>query len=51
VLDGQAKALWDAPVHTGALRWGAWSRRFRNGQIDAVDLPAAAAFAQQPEIL
>jgi phosphoenolpyruvate---glycerone phosphotransferase subunit DhaK len=23
VLDGHAKALWDAPVHTGALRWGA----------------------------
>jgi len=23
VLDGQAKALWDAPVHTEALRWGA----------------------------
>jgi dihydroxyacetone kinase-like protein len=23
VLDGDAKALWDAPVHTGALRWGA----------------------------
>jgi phosphoenolpyruvate---glycerone phosphotransferase subunit DhaK len=23
VLDGNAKALWDAPVHTGALRWGA----------------------------
>jgi dihydroxyacetone kinase-like protein len=22
VLDGQAKALWDAPVHTAALRWG-----------------------------
>jgi phosphoenolpyruvate---glycerone phosphotransferase subunit DhaK len=23
VLDGQAKTLWDAPVHTAALRWGA----------------------------
>lgn len=23
VLDGQAKELWDAPVHTAALRWGA----------------------------
>jgi dihydroxyacetone kinase-like protein len=23
VLDAQAKALWDAPVHTAALRWGA----------------------------
>jgi dihydroxyacetone kinase-like protein len=23
LLDGNAKALWDAPVHTGALRWGA----------------------------
>ena len=23
VLDDQAKALWDAPVHTAALRWGA----------------------------
>ena len=23
VLDSQAKALWDAPVHTAALRWGA----------------------------
>jgi dihydroxyacetone kinase-like protein len=23
VLDGHAKALWDAPVHTAALRWGA----------------------------
>jgi dihydroxyacetone kinase-like protein len=23
VLDGQAKMLWDAPVHTAALRWGA----------------------------
>src|SRR6476619_937556 len=22
VLDGQAKELWDAPVHTAALRWG-----------------------------
>jgi phosphoenolpyruvate---glycerone phosphotransferase subunit DhaK len=22
VLDNQAKALWDAPVHTAALRWG-----------------------------
>ncbi len=22
VLDGQAKKLWDAPVHTAALRWG-----------------------------
>ena len=22
VLEGQAKALWDAPVHTAALRWG-----------------------------
>jgi phosphoenolpyruvate---glycerone phosphotransferase subunit DhaK len=22
VLDGQAKVLWDAPVHTAALRWG-----------------------------
>ncbi len=22
-LDGQAKELWDAPVHTAALRWGA----------------------------
>src|SRR5437763_7299493 len=22
VLEGQAKALWDAPVHTPALRWG-----------------------------
>jgi dihydroxyacetone kinase-like protein len=22
VLDDQAKALWDAPVHTPALRWG-----------------------------
>ena len=22
VLDAQAKALWDAPVHTAALRWG-----------------------------
>jgi hypothetical protein len=22
-LDGKAKALWDAPVHTAALRWGA----------------------------
>ena len=22
VLDGQAKTLWDAPVHTAALRWG-----------------------------
>ncbi len=21
-LDGQAKELWDAPVHTAALRWG-----------------------------
>jgi dihydroxyacetone kinase-like protein len=23
VLEGQAKPLWDAPVHTAALRWGA----------------------------
>jgi len=23
VLDGPAKELWDAPVHTAALRWGA----------------------------
>jgi dihydroxyacetone kinase-like protein len=23
VLDSQTKALWDAPVHTAALRWGA----------------------------
>src|SRR6202171_3165432 len=23
VLDGQAKELWEAPVHTAALRWGA----------------------------
>ena len=23
VLDDQAKELWDAPVHTAALRWGA----------------------------
>src|SRR5258705_4547539 len=23
MLDGKAKALWDAPVHTAALRWGA----------------------------
>jgi phosphoenolpyruvate---glycerone phosphotransferase subunit DhaK len=23
LLEGQAKALWDAPVHTAALRWGA----------------------------
>src|SRR5580658_3953775 len=23
VLDDNAKALWDAPVHTAALRWGA----------------------------
>jgi phosphoenolpyruvate---glycerone phosphotransferase subunit DhaK len=23
VLDGHAKTLWDAPVHTAALRWGA----------------------------
>jgi dihydroxyacetone kinase-like protein len=23
VLDSEAKALWDAPVHTAALRWGA----------------------------
>jgi dihydroxyacetone kinase-like protein len=23
VLDGHAKNLWDAPVHTAALRWGA----------------------------
>jgi dihydroxyacetone kinase-like protein len=23
VLDQQTKALWDAPVHTAALRWGA----------------------------
>ena len=23
VLDSQAKTLWDAPVHTAALRWGA----------------------------
>jgi dihydroxyacetone kinase-like protein len=23
VLDDQAKRLWDAPVHTAALRWGA----------------------------
>ena len=23
VLDAQAKSLWDAPVHTAALRWGA----------------------------
>ena len=23
MLDGQAKKLWDAPVHTAALRWGA----------------------------
>jgi dihydroxyacetone kinase-like protein len=23
VLDGQTKNLWDAPVHTAALRWGA----------------------------
>jgi dihydroxyacetone kinase-like protein len=23
VLDGQAEELWDAPVHTAALRWGA----------------------------
>jgi phosphoenolpyruvate---glycerone phosphotransferase subunit DhaK len=22
VMDGEAKALWDAPVHTAALRWG-----------------------------
>jgi dihydroxyacetone kinase-like protein len=22
VLDHQTKALWDAPVHTAALRWG-----------------------------
>jgi dihydroxyacetone kinase-like protein len=22
VLDGHAKTLWDAPVHTAALRWG-----------------------------
>ena len=22
VLDAEAKALWDAPVHTAALRWG-----------------------------
>jgi phosphoenolpyruvate---glycerone phosphotransferase subunit DhaK len=22
VLDDQAKPLWDAPVHTAALRWG-----------------------------
>jgi dihydroxyacetone kinase-like protein len=22
VLDSQAKTLWDAPVHTAALRWG-----------------------------
>ena len=22
LLDGEAKALWDAPVHTAALRWG-----------------------------
>jgi dihydroxyacetone kinase-like protein len=22
-LDDQAKELWDAPVHTAALRWGA----------------------------
>ena len=22
-LDSQAKKLWDAPVHTAALRWGA----------------------------
>jgi len=22
LFDGQAKALWDAPVHTAALRWG-----------------------------
>ena len=23
VLDDQTKELWDAPVHTAALRWGA----------------------------
>ncbi|MBR1269367.1 dihydroxyacetone kinase subunit DhaK [Bradyrhizobium sp. AUGA SZCCT0222] len=23
VLDAQAKSLWDAPVHTATLRWGA----------------------------
>jgi phosphoenolpyruvate---glycerone phosphotransferase subunit DhaK len=23
LLDSQAKKLWDAPVHTAALRWGA----------------------------
>jgi dihydroxyacetone kinase-like protein len=23
VLDDQAKKLWDAPVHTAAMRWGA----------------------------
>jgi dihydroxyacetone kinase-like protein len=23
MLDGQARTLWDAPVHTAALRWGA----------------------------
>jgi dihydroxyacetone kinase-like protein len=22
VLDGESKELWDAPVHTAALRWG-----------------------------
>jgi phosphoenolpyruvate---glycerone phosphotransferase subunit DhaK len=22
VLDGRTKELWDAPVHTAALRWG-----------------------------
>jgi len=25
LLDDQAKELWDAPVHTAALRWGGWS--------------------------
>ncbi|SRR6266849_3130029 len=47
MLDGKAKALWDAPVHTAALRWGAcisaFSRRPKGSMSLTCRLPALAA--------